>query len=160
MRVASRRLRDAFIVEIGEASAQLPSLYFAAPGIPLNFGKQPVSSINIPPQFAAIKNGGEAALVISSMGIIGPNSSDFSLSNAGAYAPATISPGGMCSFEVGFTPSIVGPEGAFVAVTSNAPGSPQVLQLVGAGVGLTAAPGSLKFGNQIAGTLSALKMSR
>ena len=114
-----------------------------------------LGAINIPPQFAAIKNGGETALNITSIGITGPNSGDFSLSGAGGCAPATISPGGMCSFEVNFTPSVVGAEGAFVQVTSNAPGNPQVLQVVGSGVGFAALPASLNFGKQLAGTTSA-----
>jgi len=108
----SPALTDAFIVEIRESPTQLSSLCFGAPGIPLNFGKQALGATNIPQQFAAIKNGGEAALEISSIGITGPNSADFSLSNASGCAPATIDPGSMCSFEVGFTPSTIGNEGA------------------------------------------------
>ncbi|HTS11879.1 MAG TPA: choice-of-anchor D domain-containing protein [Candidatus Limnocylindrales bacterium] len=146
---------DAFVVEVQEnASRQLPSLYFSAPGIPLNFGKQSLGSASTPPQFAAIKNSGEAALNISSIGITGPNSADFSLSNASGCAPATINPGAMCSFEVTFIPGVVGPEGAFVEVTSDAPGSPQVLEVVGTTVGLVALPASLNFGNQLEGTTS------
>ena len=147
---------DAFVAEIQEnVSAQLPSLYFSAPGIPLNFGKQAIGATNIPPQFAALKNGGEAALTISAIGITGPNGSDFSLSSANGCTAGSISPGGLCSFEVSFIPSVAGAEEAFVQVTSNAPGSPQVLEVIGTGAGLAAIPGSLNFGKQIAGTTSA-----
>ena len=146
---------DAFIVGIQENDSQsVPSLYFSAPSIPLNFGKQPLGSVNIPPQFAAIKNGGEAPLVISGIGITGPNSGDFSLSNVSSCQSATIQPGNICSFEVSFIPSISGAEGAFVQITSNAPGNPQVLEVVGAGLGLAALPASLNFGSQLANTTS------
>lgn len=147
---------DAVIVEIQENVAQeLPSLYFAGPGIPLNFGTQAIGATNVPLQFAAIKNSGEATLNLTNIGIIGPNSSDFALSNWTSCESAAIAPGGMCSFEVGFVPSVAAPEEAFVQVTSNAPGSPQVLELVGTGAGLDALPGSLKFAQQIVGTASA-----
>lgn len=149
---------DAFVAQIqSNVSQQLPSLYFAAPGIPLNFGIQGIGATNVPPQFAAIKNGGEAPLQISSIGLTGPNSSDFFLMNALNCLNATITPGAMCSFEVGFVPSVAGAEQAFVQVTTNAPGSPQVLEVVGIGAGLTAPPGGINFGPQIVGTTSAPK---
>jgi hypothetical protein len=152
----SPMVADAFVAEIQEnVSAQLPSLYFAAPGLPLNFGKQAIGATNIPPQFAAIKNGGEAALTISAVGITGPNSGDFSLSSASGCTTGSVSPGGLCSFEVSYIPSVAGPEEAFVQVTSNAPGSPQVLEVIGTGAGLAAIPGNLVFPKQIAGTTSA-----
>lgn len=154
----SPALTDAFIVEIQEnATQQLPSLYFAAPGIPLNFGEEPLGSLNIPPQFAAAKNGGEAPLQISSVGITGPNSGDFALVQPVTCAGTTISPGDICSFEVSFTPSVVGNEVAFVQFQDNAPGNPQTLELVGAGVGLAALPASLNFGDQTANTVSSLE---
>lgn len=150
---------DAFIAEIQEnATQQLPSLYFAGPSIPLNFGTQAIGATNTPPQFAAIKNGGETTLTISSIGITGPNASDFSLSNWSSCVSAGIAPGGQCSFEVGFIPSVAGAEGAFVQVSSNAPGSPQLLQVVGMGAGLAALSGSsIDFGDQLVGTTSDAK---
>jgi hypothetical protein len=146
---------DAFVVEIQEnAAQQLPSVYFSAPGVPLNFGQQPLGSINIPPQFAAVKNGGEAPLQISSVGITGPNSGDFALVQPATCAGTTISPGDICSFEVSFTPSVVGNEVAFAQFQDNAPGNPQTLELIGAGVGLAALPASLNFVDQTANTTS------
>lgn len=147
---------DAFVSEIQEnATQQLPSVYFAGPSIPLNFGTQVIGATNVPSQFAAIKNGGEAPLTISGVGIIGANSSDFSLTNSSSCVSSSIAPGGMCSFEVGFVPSVAGPEEAFVQVLSNAPGSPQLLAVVGTGGGLSMAPASLTFAQQVAGTTSA-----
>ncbi|HLV96143.1 MAG TPA: choice-of-anchor D domain-containing protein [Candidatus Acidoferrales bacterium] len=147
---------DAFVAEIQEnVSEQLPSLYFAAPGIPLNFGRQAIGATTVPPQFAAVKNGGEAPLTISSIAIEGPNHSDFSLSSASGCTAASISPGGLCSFEVSFIPGVAGAEEAFVQVTSDAPGSPQVLEVVGMGAGLASSPGGINFGKQVAGTTSA-----
>jgi hypothetical protein len=151
-------LTDAFVVEIQEnATQQLPSVYFSAPSLPLNFGKQGVGATNVPPQFAAVKNGGEAPLQISNIGVTGLNSADFALVQPATCAGTTISPGDMCSFEVSFTPSVVGNEVAFVQFQDNAPGNPQTLELVGAGVGLAALPASLNFGDQTANTVSSVE---
>jgi len=160
---------DAFIAQVSENDTQQqPSLYFAGPAVPLNFGKHAIGSINIPSQFVAIENGGGAPLHVYALGIAGPNMNDFSLSGAGGCMPATIAPGGSanCSFEVNFTPSIVGPEGAFVQVTDDAApcnagpsqecaGPPQLLELFGEGAGLAPLPASLNFVSQIANTTSA-----
>ncbi|HEX5426282.1 MAG TPA: choice-of-anchor D domain-containing protein [Candidatus Acidoferrales bacterium] len=146
---------DGFVAEIQEnATQQLPSLYFAGPGIPLNFGNWLIGATDAPLQFAAIKNGGEATLNITNIGIIGPNSNDFALSDWTSCQSAAIAPGGLCSFEVSFVPSVAGPEEAFVQVTSNASGSPQVLEVVGTGGGLSISPTSLNFDTQTAGTTS------
>lgn len=145
---------DAFVVAIGESPASMPSVYFNAAN--LNFGAQPVSSTNVPPQGGAIYNGGEVALVISNLGIAGPNAKDFSLLNSGDCLNASINPGDFCSFGVGFIPTQVGPEAATVVVTDNAPGSPQSFEIVGTGAGPLASfsATSLSFGNQPAGSTS------
>ena len=67
------------------------------------------------------------------MQITGPNASDFSLIGPGACNGATISVGGECSFEVGFVPSTTGAETVVVTLSDNAPGNPQVLELIGGG---------------------------
>ena len=146
---------DAFLAEILEGSAQEPSVYFSAAR--LNFAAQVVGSNNVPPQFAAVYNGGETPLQIASMTITGTNSGDFSLLNPGPCLSAAINPGAICSFGVGFVPSVVGPEAATVTLTDNAPGSPQALEIAGVGDGPLASvsPTSLDFGTQTKGTTSA-----
>ena len=140
---------DAFVNEIAENAAQAPSVYF-------NTGKAifpavPVGTANAP-QLVAVLNGGEANLTISDIEISGAKAADFSLIGQSVCYGKTISPGPapQCSFEVGFTPSVVGPEAAVVTVSDNAPGSPQILELTGGGQGPLAAitPLSVDFGNQ------------
>jgi hypothetical protein len=146
---------DAFVAEIAESSVQAPSLYFNVGK--LSFPPVPVGTANAP-QPVVVLNGGEAALTISSIHILGANAGDFSLSGQSACIGLAISPGPatQCSFEVGFTPSVVGPETAVVSVSDNAPGSPQVLEVIGAGQGPLAAvsPLNLDFGNQPVNTIS------
>ena len=125
---------DAFVAEIAESSAKLPSVYFNTGRLvfgPASAGAQEA------PQFGAVLNAGEANLNISSIQISGTNAGDFSLMVGSPCYGQAISPGpgAVCSFEVGFTPSISGPESAVLTVSDNAPGSPQILEIAGLGTG-------------------------
>ena len=147
-------LNDAFLVEITPSTTDLPSVSLNTGKV--NFGAQPVGSLTIPPQGVAVKNSGDAPLNIFSITLAGPNSADFSLQLPTACTTAPIPPGDMCSFEVGFVPSLVGPEGAFVNFADDAPNGSQVLEVVGIGGGPLAvvSPLSVNFGNQPEGTTS------
>jgi hypothetical protein len=145
---------DAFVVGIASNAATSPSVSFNAAN--LNFGSQPVGVPNNVQLAVAIINTGDAPLSISSIGITGPNSADFSAVNTSACLASAISPGAFCSFEMQFAPSVVGLEGATLSVTDGAPGSPQVLAIFGTGAGPLAAPSplSVNFGNVPVGTSS------
>ncbi|HXQ25564.1 MAG TPA: choice-of-anchor D domain-containing protein [Candidatus Acidoferrales bacterium] len=144
---------DAFVAEIVESAAQMPSVFFNFGAI--SFPAASVGTVNAP-QPVAVLNGGEAPLTISDIEVTGANAGDFSLSGQSACFGQAINPWRGpgtppgCSFEVGFTPSAVGPEAAVVTVSDNAPGSPHVLELRGVGNGPLASlsPASLNFGNQ------------
>ena len=138
---------DVFMVALHENSTPLPSVYFNSRNV--IFPAAPVGTQNAP-QPVAVHNGGEASLTITSLGITGPNASDFSLIGPGACNGATISVGGECSFEVGFVPSTTGAETAVVSISDNAPGNPQVLELIGAGQGplISLSTTTLTFGPQ------------
>jgi Cep192 domain 4 len=144
---------DAFVAEISEAAGQSPSVLFTLPHVSFPAG---VGS----PQFVGVLNSGETGLTISNISVTGPNAADFPISGQAACIGQTISPGltAQCSFEVGFAPTSLGPETAAVTVTDNAPGSPQVLELKGAGgTGPLAAvsPASVNFGSLPENTASA-----
>jgi hypothetical protein len=149
-------LADAFLAEVAESSTPMPSVYF-------NVGHAIFSpgTIGIPstPEPIAVLNGGDTALTISSIQIGGPSAGDFSLIGGSACFTQAISPGSAvkCSFEVGFTPSTAGPEDAVVTVSDNAPGSPQILELVATGQAPLAAvsPLIMDFGNQPQNSTSA-----
>ena len=124
----SPAVADGFVVAIQESATPKPSVYFTLPNVP--FPPEPLGMTNAP-QFAGIVNGGDSPLHIFSLSIIGPNASDFSLIGPAGCTSQPVNPGGACSFEVGFTSSIVGPEAAGISITDDAPGSPQVLELRG-----------------------------
>jgi centrosomal CEP192-like protein len=145
---------DAFVVQITPSAAANPSVSFLAAN--LNFGHQNVGMTNIPPLPVGIVNSGDAPLTISSVAITGPNSGDFIAVNPAPCLASPITPGSSCSFEVQFTPNVVGAEGAFLSVMDNAPGNPQVFALLGAGLGplAVASPPSINFGSVPAGATS------
>jgi hypothetical protein len=144
---------DAFLMALQEGAAVQPSVYFNVGSV--TFAPQPIGTQNAP-QPIAVHNGGEAPLTISSFQITGPNSQDFSLIGPAACKGQTIPTAGQCSFEVGFVPSTTGPEEAVVSFTDNAPGNPQVLELIGAGQSAFAllSTSSINFGSQPENTTS------
>jgi hypothetical protein len=157
---ASPPLADVFVIAIQENTSAAPSASFTSPKI--NFGQQIVGAQNIPPLFAGVTNTGGAPLDVSGLAIVGPNSSDFALSIVEACMTAPILPGATCSFEVAYLPSVVGPEQAFVSITDDAPGSPQLLQIEGIGGGPLAilSPTSQDFGSvQVGSSTSTVTMS-
>jgi len=122
-------------------------------GVPssLAFGNQ---NLNSPKTLAlTITNTGTAAVNITGTSASGPNSADFTAALNTCSSP--ISPGGNCSLNVTFTPSIAGVESATLTVTDNAGNGTQTVSLTGTGVGIPNAgvsPPSLSFGNQQQGT--------
>jgi hypothetical protein len=145
---------DAFVVEITSSASASPSVSFNAAN--LNFGPQPVGMPNNAQLPVAIINTGDSPLSLSFIGVTGLNSGDFSASDTSACLASPISPGAFCSFEMQFAPTVVGNEGAALSISSDAPGSPQVLALFGIGSGPLAVPSPLNvnFGNVPSGTTS------
>src|SRR5580698_7596010 len=76
----------------------------------------------------------------------------------GLSLPTTLAGGQSLSFNVQFAPTTSGAASGSVTFTDNAPGSPQVLSMVGTGVAtnstLVANPGSVAFGNVSVGSSS------
>jgi len=142
-------LPDAFLAEIAESATPMPSVYFNVANVIFSPGTVAILST---PEPVAVHNGGDASLTISNIEISGPSAGDFSLIGGNTCFTQAITPGTstQCSFEVGFTPSTTGPEGAVVTISDNAPGSPQVLELVAAGQDplATVSPLIVDFGNQ------------
>ncbi|MGA9207437.1 MAG: choice-of-anchor D domain-containing protein, partial [Terriglobales bacterium] len=71
------------------------------------------------------------------------------------YLGGTVAALANCTIDVTFTPEATGARAGSVAITDNAGGSPQAIQLTGTGdvtVALTVTPTSLSFGNQLLGT--------
>jgi hypothetical protein len=99
-----------------------------------------------------LKNVGTSTLKISKIALAGADPNDFLERND---CPSSLPPRGHCTIRVSFKPTQVGPRSASVAVTDNAPDSPQSVPL--SGIGLTSGPNatlfptSLNFGNVVVG---------
>jgi hypothetical protein len=118
----------------------------------LDFGNQTVRITSMP-RVATLTNTGNGSLTITSISVIGGNSSDFSeVNDCGTSIP----PGGRCNITVTFTPMATGTRTASVSISDDAPDSPQLLPLTGIGVlpAVTFSPTSLAFATQVVFTTS------
>jgi hypothetical protein len=111
-------------VEISPAALSLGTLQIGSPSAP---------------QMIMVKSDGAEALDVNSIAITGGGA--VSGASAGQFietdtcqAPAVLQPNKFCSISITFTPSAAGPQAATLTITDNAPGSPQSVQLSGAGV--------------------------
>lgn len=110
-----------------------------APGVTLSstsayFGNQPVGA-RTSPQTITLKNTGAASLMLASIAIASGDSGDFALDSAGT-CPAnggTLAVGASCTILATFRPTEWGSRSGALAITDNAPGSPQSASLSGVG---------------------------
>jgi Beta-propeller repeat/Abnormal spindle-like microcephaly-assoc'd, ASPM-SPD-2-Hydin len=111
---------------------------------------QPVGSSTTAAAVLLANTSASVDVAISNLAING----DFSQTN---NCPQTLLAATSCKFQVIFSPTAGGQRTGNITITDNAPGSPHVIALIGAGqvaqVGL--APTSLTFASQIIGTSSA-----
>ena len=98
---------------------------------------------------------GGATLSISSIALTGSNPGQFTL---GHNCPQTLPAGGVCTISVRFKPTNAGSKTAFLRVVAADGADTQTVSLSGMGVrsAMTVSPTSISFGNQAAGTTSAL----
>ena len=93
-------------------------------------------------------NTGTATLNISSIAASG----DFAISNN--TCGATVSAGASCAVSVTFTPTAKGSRQGNLTFNDNAPGSPQIVALVGTGTAIKLTPSSLNLGTVTVGNSS------
>ena len=125
----------------------------------LGFGSESVG-VSSQPQATTLTNTGSLPLTISSIGITGANSGDFSQTNTcGNSVPG----GGTCTINVTFTPTAAGVRAGSLVVTDDAPGSPQQVSLSGTGISsslaLGVAPGGSSSATVAAGAMATYKLS-
>jgi hypothetical protein len=97
-----------------------------------------------------LTNNGLGILLIGKIDVSAP----FSQSN---HCPSSLNPGANCTISVKFRPTKKGVQQGAVAVTDNAPGSPQKVPLTGTGTYAQLVPAKLNFGSQPVGTRSLAK---
>jgi hypothetical protein len=84
-------------------------------------------------QTVTLNNGSSQNLIVSSVGVAGPNSASFEVvaeNCEGNFLP----PGGICNITLRFAPTLAGTNSATLVVNDNATGSPRTLPLTGVGL--------------------------
>jgi phosphopantothenate synthetase len=120
----------------------------------LSFGNQ-VWNTTAVSQAISLTNGGTAVLNIGGVTITGSNPADFAQTNT---CGPSLTPGASCTINVSFTPQGLGARSGNVAVTDNAPGSPQTVSLTGTGLtSVSVAPTTVNLGSSTVGTASPAK---
>jgi hypothetical protein len=140
---------DAFIAEVSvlQGIAVNPS--------GLQFPTQSIGSTS-PAQTVTLTNG-ETSQTISSITIIGNNPGDFTPTPTCPLAPSTFGASATCTISVTFTPTAVGIRKAEIQITDSAPGSPQIVTLVGSTSTVGVSASNLAFGSQQVGVASTSK---
>ena len=116
----------------------------------LTFPPQTVNTTSTP-QIVTLTNSGLGVLKITKAAITGP----FSFTTT---CGATLNAGSSCTLTVAFKPTTTGALTGSIAITDNAPLSPQTIALNGTGTSVRFAPASLTFSSQTVGTTSARKI--
>jgi hypothetical protein len=150
---------DAFLAAIREVSTAKPAVSFNAAQVATGQGILVGSGSST--NFFSIANSGDASLQITTPVVVaGSNASDFKVILSGGCL-AAISPGANpCQAQVTFTPSVAGNEAAVIAISDNAPGSPQLLEVTGSGGGsVQVSPASFTFQNAAVNTASPQKIA-
>jgi len=95
----------------------------------VNFGNVGVDTTGAV-QSVTITNCGTATLTISNITVTGANAGDFIITSNSC---STVATGTTCLVQMQFAPSAGGARAANLVITDNAPGSPQLVALVGTG---------------------------
>ena len=100
-----------------------------------------------------LTNSGLLTLTISSIGVIGTNKSDFTITSNNCGSSLAV--GASCQVSVKFTPKAAGKRNAQLSIVDSACGLPQIVNLSGSGTNVTLAPSPADFGSEVVGTTSA-----
>jgi hypothetical protein len=130
---------------------QIPSVNLSP--MSLSFVNQVVGTASAP-QTVILTNASNVQLQISSIAITGTNSAVFTQTDT---CPSTLGAGANCAISVMYTPTLVGTNTATLTVSDSGAPSTQAVALSGNSIGpvVNLSSGSLSFGNQVVGTVSA-----
>jgi hypothetical protein len=131
------------------------ALSFSPPVVPL--------STTAGPQTATLSNTTTDAgqnLIVSSLTMSGPNSSEFAIAAGSCAIGATgVAPGGSCPINVTFRPTGAGSRSATLTIATNDPLTPTItISLTGTGTAVSLNPTSLTFAPQLVGTNSTTQL--
>jgi hypothetical protein len=120
----------------------------------LSFGDQLVGTRS-DAQAVTVTNTGAEPVAINSIHLDGPDAADFAQGALCPVTPDVLAPGTSCTVYVSFEPDSGGQKTASLVIGSNAPDSPQSVDLSGNGIStpqVTLEPEGLSFGSVTVGT--------
>jgi hypothetical protein len=123
-------------VALAGTGAQAPAVSLSLTS--LAFGQENMN-LTTPPQTVTLSNTGNSLLNISSVTIGGVDPYDFAQTNT---CGSGLAAGAYCSISATFTPTGTGSRNAFLAISDNASGSPQMVGLTGTGLPVATLPGT------------------
>ena len=142
----------------GIGLAQVP-LYCANTTAGLMFGTIATGASSAP-QMITITNCGTANLFVTNIVVTGVAATDYAVS-ADVCSGGTIAPGGICAFNVTFSPTTTGPRQAALMINDNTGTSPHSIGLLGTGQApapLVCLPvAAVNFGNVTVGQAGAVQ---
>jgi hypothetical protein len=107
----------------------------------LTFADQPASTISEQRAVTMSNTGGDIALKVASVKIVGANADDF-IKTTDTCDQARVAPNGSCTVDVRFAPTATGGRSAALRIADNSAGSPHDVTLSGNGVAApTTGPG-------------------
>jgi hypothetical protein len=112
------------------AQSTTPLASLSVPHTSRNFGA--IATGRTVTQTFTVGANGDGPVKITSIGISGAQATDFVLNDP--CSGATLQQGAACSFDITFAPPSTGDRKAVLTITHDAPVSPQVLPLIGAGL--------------------------
>jgi 6-phosphogluconolactonase (cycloisomerase 2 family) len=146
-----------FSVPPGQQGVSGPSALLSAAN--LSFGSIQTGTSSTPQTVTLTSNGGQA-LSVNSISLSGPDAAQFQEMDT-CQVPSALQPTNFCSISITFSPTSTGSLQATLSISDNAPGSPQSVQLSGAGVAppppapaVTVAPNPISFPAITQGTTS------
>ncbi len=142
---------DAFVAEV--SSAPTSGVKFTPSALDFGTVMQNTTSAAMT---VTVTSTGNATLTIHSITLTGVNSKMFSETNT---CPGSLANGATCTLTVTFSPTVGGTLAAAITLDTDAPGSPQVVNLSGTGMQMTPQvslfPSFLTFAGQTVGSSSA-----
>jgi hypothetical protein len=139
---------NAYNLVKAQSSPSPPAVSLTPPAVFL--GSEPVGTKSSP-QTVTLTNTGGSSLTISSYGIGGGNSADFSVTST---CPGSLTAGNSCTFSVYFDPTATGPRKSALILNDSALGSPHTVMVTGVGSAAAISPASLTFASLTVGTSS------
>ena len=115
---------------------------------PTSLSFSAVTTTTTATQMVTVKNTGTLSVTISGVAISGTNAGDYAVASAGTTCGTSLAAGASCTYQVAFTPAVVGVRTATLTISNSSFSAMLAVALAGEGISLvpTFSPTTLDFG--------------